>query len=220
MTAISPLPEVPDQQTTAVTIAHLRDAGVLGDCYADFGLVLDGRDVDADFDRYESIGRFLAASHDAARWWIADWLTFGEGAFGERFFQAAEATGLSESTLVDYARVSLRVPRSRRRSDLHFSHHREVAKLDPDAQEYWLQRAADRSLSTRELREEIEAQNPRKDDDSGGGSDDRSDVLMVRVERRILAAIVAEAREADDPSLRLVPNELIVQVQAAIGDES
>lgn len=215
------LPEVPDGQTTAATIERLRESGVLGDCYADYGLVLTLRDEESDFDRYEAIGRFLAAAHDAARWWIADWLIFGEGAFGDRFYQVAEVTGLSESTLTDYARVALRVPRSRRRADVHFSQHREVAKLDPDAQSFWLARAAERSLSTRELREEISAESATSREtapaEPGGGE---VVVDLVRVDRSLLAAIVNRAKTADDPRYRLVPDELVVQLRAAIGEES
>lgn len=215
-----PLPEIPDEATTASTIERLRDAGVLGDCYADFGLVLDLRDEDRDFDTFESIGRFLASAHDAARWWLADWLIFGEGAFGERFYQAADATGLSESTLTDYIRIGDRVPRTRRRSDLHFSHHREVAKLDPEAQTYWLTRAAEQSYSTRELREEIEKEHAKANPPlPGSDPGPHPDVDLVRVDRSLLAAIVHEAAEAEDPRFRLVPDELVVRLRAAIGEE-
>lgn len=218
--AIVPLSEIPDAQTTASTIERLRDAGVLGDCYADYSLVLklEDEEDEADFDRYESIGRFLGSSLDAARWWLADWLIFGEGAFGQRFYQAAEGTGLSEETLVIYSRIAQQVPRSRRRSDLHFSHHREVGKLGPEEQTYWLDRAATRSLSTRELREEI-AQARADSATSPEPSPESQHPVLVYVDRSLLAAIVDEAREADDPRYRLVPDELVVRLGAAIGEE-
>lgn len=160
MTAIEPLPEIPDAASTATTIERLRDAGVLGDCWADFSLVLRGDDEEADYYTFESIGRFLAASHDAVRWWIGDWLVYGEGAFGDRIYQAAEALGLSERTLLDYQHVARYVPRSRRRPDLHFGHHRVVApiRFTPDQQRDWLQRATDLNLSTREFKAFVEQQ--------------------------------------------------------------
>lgn len=218
MTAIEPLSEIPDAQTTAVTIGRLRDAGILGDCYADFSLVLPLVDEDADYDRYEAIGRFLSSSFDAARWWLVDWLIFGEGVFGDRFYQATEATGLSEETLRSFVRLGEQVTRGHRRPDLHFSHHREVAKLNPEEQDYWLQRAVDRSLSARELREEIVQARA----DSTTSSEPESghpDVELVRVDKALLRAIVDEASQADDPRYVLIANELVARLKAALGDE-
>jgi hypothetical protein len=215
--AIPDLSDVPDAATTATTLSGLRDAGVLGDTYADLSLVLTLQDEDADFDTFEAIGRFLARALDACRFWLADWLIFGEGAFGDRFYQAADVTGLSETTLVDYARVAMRVPRSRRRDNLHFSHHREVAKLDPEAQTYWLDLAVERGYSTRELRDAIQAAReeaqPRLEEPG-----EHPDVDLVRVDRSLLAAIVREAAEDDDPRYRKVPEELIVRLAASIGE--
>lgn len=146
--------EIPDGPTVAGVVENLRTSGVLGDTYADLALVINAekmRDEDDAYDHYEMVGRFLAAAFDASRWWVADWLIFGEGAFGERAAQAAEALGLSPDTLTEYTRVALRVPRSRRRKELHFSHHRAVAALDPEPQALFLQRAVDEMLSSREL---------------------------------------------------------------------
>lgn len=91
--------------------------------------------------------------------------------------------------------------------------------MEPEAQTYWLDRAVERGLSVRDLREEIEqkreADNPRLRDDAGP----HPDIELVRVDRSLLAAIVHEAAEADDPRYRLVPDELVVRLAATIGEE-
>jgi len=51
--------------------------------------------------------------------------------------------------------VAQRVPRSRRRKGLSWSHHRAVAALDPPEQKEWLKRAVDDSLSHHQLREAL-----------------------------------------------------------------
>lgn len=119
------------------------------------GLQLD--DPDMAFERYEAIGRFLGALGDAAKWAIGDWLLFGEKVYGERYAQAALATGRSEGTLQDYLRVALRVARRRRREDLSWWHHRVVAGLEPADQRNWLERAAANGWTTRDLGEQVSA---------------------------------------------------------------
>lgn len=65
-----------------------------------------------------------------------------------------EITGLDRRTIQDYKTVSDRTS-TVRHADLGFSHHREVAKLEPEKQVEFLQKASDEKLSVRELREEI-----------------------------------------------------------------
>lgn len=51
--------------------------------------------------------------------------------------------------------VGEKIDSSRRREDLSFEHHREVAKLSPEKQGEFLKRASDEKLSVRDLRREI-----------------------------------------------------------------
>lgn len=107
------------------------------------------------YEEYVRVGAILGRLRDWTAWSIGSWLLFGEGRFSDRFEQAALATGRSESTLVDYARVAGRVAPSRRKATLTFSHHRAVASLDPAEQSEWLKSAEDAGWSAAELREHI-----------------------------------------------------------------
>jgi hypothetical protein len=114
------------------------------------------RRLDLDLDSFEAVARFLGRIHDGSKWWIADLLLEAEARFGESAYQIAAATGRSERTLANWVWVASRVPRSRRRGELSFSHHVLVAPMKYPEQRRWLQRAIDAQLSSRELRDEIQ----------------------------------------------------------------
>lgn len=100
---------------------------------------IDGRPR---FETWEAAGGWLRTSHQHLQWWIGEWVTYGEGAYGERVSQAVDVTEWKDTTVLQYARVARQVPPENRRSDLSFSHHREVADLPPDEQATWLAKAA------------------------------------------------------------------------------
>ena len=62
--------------------------------------------------------------------------------------------------------VASRVPHSRRRAELPFTHHVLVAPLEFPEQRRWLQHAMDPRLSSRELRDAISAERALEDGDS------------------------------------------------------
>jgi len=64
----------------------------------------------------------------------------------------AEEAGIEKKTLQNYKSISNSVEPSRRREELTFGHHSEVAKLEPEKQKFFLQKAVDENLSVRELR--------------------------------------------------------------------
>jgi hypothetical protein len=67
----------------------------------------------------------------------------------------AEEVGMNKSTLATFKSVSQSVEPLLRNKDLSFNHHKEVASLPPEKQEYFLGKAVDEDLSVRELREQI-----------------------------------------------------------------
>src|SRR5713226_1090617 len=78
----------------------------------------------------------LVASARALPWFIGDALAYGEHQFGESYAQISvtlEQHGLvvAPHTLTNWVSVATRVLPSRRRDDLPFSTHAEVAKLEP-----------------------------------------------------------------------------------------
>ena len=100
-------------------------------------------------------GRKLGLLGRSAGWWIGDWLNYGNAAYGERYVRAARITGYDVQTLMNMTYVASRFEPSRRREGLSWSHHAEVAALEPKAQTRFLDRAQHERLSVRDLREEI-----------------------------------------------------------------
>lgn len=109
-------------------------------------------DPDLPYERFETICFMLGALHEAVRFAIGDAIIQGEALYGQEAYQAFERFQLSEEAMKEYVRVAQRVPRSRRRKGLSWSHHRAVAALEPAGQKEWLRRAVDDALSHHDLR--------------------------------------------------------------------
>ena len=109
-------------------------------------------DPDLTYERFEEICCLLGDLQTAIRFAIGDAIIQGEHLFGEASYQAFERFQLSEEAMKEYVRVAQRVPRSRRRKDISWSHHRAVAPLEPDAQKKWLDRAQVERMSHADMR--------------------------------------------------------------------
>ena len=117
------------------------------------------------FEEWASIGDKLRGAREAVRWWIGDWLAFGEAAYGERYAQALDNAEWDYQTLRNFVWVARAIPHSQRRASLSWSHHAECAALEPEAREALLCRAVDESLSVRDMRDLAQAEKsvrPRK----------------------------------------------------------
>jgi hypothetical protein len=146
--------------------------------------------TDLDISIFEAIARFLGIVHDGSKFWIADLLLEAEARFGEAAYQVAAATGRSERTLQNWVWVASRVPRSRRREELTFSHHVVVAPLEYPEQKRWLQRAVDERLSSHVLRDAIAAERALQDGDSTAAAADCQELLdrtVVSLREQLLA---------------------------------
>jgi hypothetical protein len=144
----------------AVTRARHRSAGAQRAPGSDrrgrlgFGVAwAPGRDLE----RPEWIqwGQKLGAMSRVSNWWVGDWLQYGTSRWGEKYSEAARITGYDIKTLRNYAYVAKRFDLSRRRDKLTWSHHAEVAALEPDEQDRWLDRATVDQLSVADLRTEL-----------------------------------------------------------------
>jgi len=100
-------------------------------------------------------GRRLGVIGRASGWWIGDWLNYGNARFGERYVRAARITGYDVQTLMNMVYVASKFEPERRRDELSWSHHAELAALEPAQQDRWLERAVAERLSVRCLREEV-----------------------------------------------------------------
>lgn len=142
MTELAPAPSL-------ALLAELEQAGAI----SVVGLHLARPDLP--FAQYESLCLLLGKMHEAVRFAIGDAIIQGEKLYGEEAHQAIELMGLSENARLEYVRVAQRVPRSIRRADLSWSHHRAVATKPPAEQRRILKDAAERGLSHHELRAEL-----------------------------------------------------------------
>lgn len=118
-----------------------------------------------DLAEWQAQGRWLGSIGRCSQWWLGDWVRFGTARYGEKYQLAAEITGYEEHSLRNMAYVASRFSEvSRRRDDLSFSHHAELAPLPPPEQDRWLARARGERLSVsalrRRLRQERAASEP------------------------------------------------------------
>ncbi len=109
----------------------------------------------ATFETWEAIGKSLRNIEGSIQWWVGDWCNQGKARHGEKYSQALEVTDRDKHTLENFSYVCQKIDSSRRREDLSFTHHCEVAGQSPKDQVRWLKIAHQENLSTRELRESI-----------------------------------------------------------------
>lgn len=111
-------------------------------------------------EQWEVVANTIQQMIISAPWWIGDVLVYGQR-YGEEMWQAIkERGGADYERLRKYMWVSERVPFGTRVPALKWSHHREVADLEPDEQKAWLQRAQDERLAVNELRLAIKGPEP------------------------------------------------------------
>lgn len=137
------------------TSRGLRVQPIVIGCYTltATGLNIQGHPT---YDEHQGVGDFIQRAHHASGFWLADWLRYGESRrdWQERLDQAVDSTGLTEKTLRNVRAVGA-IPASRRRDDVEFGLHAEVAGMSDKAQAYWLRKAAEGQWDRRELRLQI-----------------------------------------------------------------
>jgi hypothetical protein len=118
-------------------------------------------------------GRRLGAIGRGSQWWIGDWVRHGASQWGDRYSEAARATGFDRATLRNMAWIAERVDRSVRNEKLSWDHHVIVSSLAPEEQKHWLERAAEEKLTAAELKLELRArlQGDRGRPDAKGAED-------------------------------------------------
>lgn len=90
------------------------------------------------------------------RWWLGDWIIFGETMYPEKYSQALDEGNYKIGTLRNGVYVCRNVPLSSRNPNLSFEHHYEVAKVkDPEEQKKWLADADMNHWTIRQLRAAI-----------------------------------------------------------------
>lgn len=106
-------------------------------------------------DDWQRVGELLFQMADRLPILVGDWANAGEFMYGKTYQAIAEWSGRSVGTIYNWKSVMASVDFSRRREKLLFSHYVEVAPLDADAQEYWLDMAATNNWSISQLRKAL-----------------------------------------------------------------
>lgn len=104
------------------------------------------------FERWTEIGETLRSMERSVMWWIGDWVRYGERCYGETYAQALDATDYSYQTLRKAAYVAGSFELFRRRNNLSFAHHAEVAAVPMPQQDALLDEAAKFGWSRSDLR--------------------------------------------------------------------
>jgi len=102
-----------------------------------------------------AVGQGLGEMGRVNNWWVGDWLHYGTARWGEKYVEAVKITGFDGKTLRNIVYVASRFDLSRRRDKLTFTHHAEVAALEFEEQEEWLDRAIALALTATDLRLEL-----------------------------------------------------------------
>jgi hypothetical protein len=112
---------------------------------------------DLDLPQWQAVGRSLGRLGRYSQWWVGDWLLYASGKWGEMYTEATKITGYDYGSLRNMAYVAQRFELSRRRDKLSWTHHADIASLEPAEQDYWLDRAVELRLTMQDLRTELRA---------------------------------------------------------------
>lgn len=116
---------------------------------------------DLSYDEWLEVGDKLAHIEHAVRWWWGDWLNYGEHRYERgQYDRAVERSGLSKESVRACKWVAGSIESVRRRTDLPWSLHEEVAALEPDVQDEWLDKAEDEHLNRKRLRAMLKGPKP------------------------------------------------------------
>lgn len=111
------------------------------------------------FECWEEIGGLLLKIKSGAQWWAADWIIQGTAFYGDAIYNRSQAiTGWEYETLQNYLWVARKFPLARRRPELTWSHHQEVASskdLSEADQDDLLDQAIQNKWSSKDLRKKV-----------------------------------------------------------------
>jgi len=159
------------------------------------------------FEEWTRLGETLKVVHHASLFWLGDWLTYGEQQYGEMYAQAVDVTDYEAGTLRNAKWVASRIELSRRRDNLSWSHHQEVAPLEPDEQDEWMDRAEQgedgRVWTVRRLRAEIQQQRSERE---GHESKTKATIFVETEGNRVKVSLNSDTSELEELLTPVVDN--------------
>lgn len=99
----------------------------------------------------------LKTIEGCVQFWIGDCLKYREQKWG-MYKDVVEESGYSQGTIENIKSICDSVESPRRRGDLSFGHHAEVASLEASSQDKFLQQAVDNEWSIKDLRSAIKSE--------------------------------------------------------------
>ncbi len=111
---------------------------------------------EVDEEEYQIFGQTLLQIDTAYQWIVGDYLAYGvENNYGMAV-EFGEKLGRNPKTISNWVSICRQVTFSRRREDLSFRHHENVASLTEDEQDHWLTLASENRWSASRLRKAIQ----------------------------------------------------------------
>jgi adenine-specific DNA-methyltransferase len=104
------------------------------------------------FEQWQDCWAFVGKADGAVRFWRGDLIRYAEGAYGEMYTQFINDTKKDYITLRHDKSVADNIELCRRRHNLSFDHHQEVAYLEPDEQDKLLDFADTSDIKSKEFR--------------------------------------------------------------------
>jgi hypothetical protein len=155
------------------------------------------------YEQWAQYGRKLKLAQKGIQWAIGDWINYGEKAYGEKYAQALDETGLSEGTLMNYAAVARAFKTSRRR-EVDFSTHAEVMGLEQEEQDEILIEAEQNHTPREKVRREVARRKVAR-----GPKPDEGEYIHSKVDREYLDEYMKALNVLDDcaprvPAFRLM----------------
>jgi len=172
------------------------------------------------YKRCEALARYIGGLRDATAWWMGDLFAYAKATYDDdHAYQLAEAFGRSPDRVSDYCYVSERVAAPERHPALSWTHHRAVAKLDPDEQRLWLDKAEDELWTASDLREQIKGSTRSRTGKETVGTATVGEVRPVPSELEKAARAVVRAANPDGNGFMLVPVDTWARFLSVLGME-
>ena len=122
----------------------------------DTGMVFEGPVTFKEWERKgQEMAKVISLFQNNIRWWIGDWIIYGESHFPDKYSQALEGSMYAIGTLRNAVYTCRNVPQENRVPTLSFEHHYEVAKLSPEEQKRKLADADIHHWTVRQLRASV-----------------------------------------------------------------